>query len=545
MPRAKKKAAAAAAATAPAQSSPAPSAPRTIPPQLQHLYEASQRALAEDAGLRVRGAAGGHNGAAHTDSDNDDDDAGSRARASAGAGGDQESSHIDMRIPPWAGILLRVLLALFWPAWVKECVHLHTHGISPYDGGVCHQAPLLIGLFEYVPSILTPFVFILADVAISRLLVHIAEYKRQLQIKESWPAPVVLPETEPVSEGLIGENDFGVGQVDVDEDLRLLKRHQVIKSTPWTDPNIRQETISKDDPTRPVDLLINPKDISTMYLLNPFSIIICIAQSTQLFSSLAVVAAIYFSTRGRVGKAGLAIAAGAYLSIYPLLLLPPCILMIASACRKPVLWAASRTLLVVAGALGALLLSSLVMIGDWSFINATYGTIFFVTDLTPNVGLFWYFFIEMFDQFRTFFLVVFHITAVVFVVPLTMRFSTSPLMAAFLLSGVIALFKSYPSIADTAVMLTMSTLFPEVFKYAKYTFVALNSLAYASVLGPLFFNLWVYSGAGNANFFYAITLVFALAQVVYLVDVAFAYLRREWERTHPGWRRMRLEVVQI
>lgn len=32
-----------------------------------------------------------------------------------------------------------------------------------------------------------------------------------------------------------------------------------------------------------------------------------------------------------------------------------------------------------------------------------------LTDLSPNVGLWWYFFIEMFDHFRPFFLAIFSV----------------------------------------------------------------------------------------------------------------------------------------
>lgn len=44
-----------------------------------------------------------------------------------------------------------------------------------------------------------------------------------------------------------------------------------------------------------------------------------------------------------------------------------------------------------------------------------------VSDLTPNLGLFWYFFIEMFDQFRPFFLIVFQIHVFIFAVPISIK----------------------------------------------------------------------------------------------------------------------------
>lgn len=86
---------------------------------------------------------------------------------------------------------------------------------------------------------------------------------------------------------------------------------------------------------------------------------------------------------------------------------------------------------------------SYLVTGSWKFLEATYGVMWvprcgifiplielicshafrlFVPDLTPNVGLYWYFFIEMFDQFRTFFLCVFQILAFVFVIPISTAF---------------------------------------------------------------------------------------------------------------------------
>ena len=45
-----------------------------------------------------------------------------------------------------------------------------------------------------------------------------------------------------------------------------------------------------------------------------------------------------------------------------------------------------------------------------------------VPDLTPNIGLFWYFFTEAFEHFRVFFLCVFQINAFIYVLPLSVRF---------------------------------------------------------------------------------------------------------------------------
>lgn len=67
----------------------------------------------------------------------------------------------------------------------------------------------------------------------------------------------------------------------------------------------------------------------------------------------------------------------------------------------------------------------------------------------------------------------------------------------------------------------------------RYTFPALAALLYGTLLGPAFHHLWIYAGSGNANFFYAITLVWSLALLILLTDTIYAILRDEWEVERP------------
>ena len=50
---------------------------------------------------------------------------------------------------------------------------------------------------------------------------------------------------------------------------------------------------------------------------------------------------------------------------------------------------------------------------------------------------------------------------------------------------------------------------------------------YSLCLFPTFHHLWLYSGSGNANFFYASTLVWAISQGGILLDFLSAKGRRE------------------
>ena len=78
-----------------------------------------------------------------------------------------------------------------------------------------------------------------------------------------------------------------------------------------------------------------------------------------------------------------------------------------------------------------------------------------VPDLTPNIGLFWYFFTEMFDHFYLFFTYVFQLNPFIYVIPLALRFEDNIPLLSFTLCTIMAIFKSYPSIGDVGFYLSL------------------------------------------------------------------------------------------
>lgn len=234
-----------------------------------------------------------------------------------------------------------------------------------------------------------------------------------------------------------------------------------------------------------------------------------------------------------------AISFAAYLSMYPMLLLPPLVLLAYDRQNEKrriaslVTFALKNVLVVVACSAILLLMSFLLTDNSWEFLARTYGIQLTLSDLTPNVGLWWYFFIEMFDSFRAFFLGVFWLHLASYPAALSIRLRTQPLVVLTILLGTFSIFKPYPSIADASLFLAMVPLFRHVFPLMRYSFVTSSTLLYASFLGPAFYHLWIYAGSGNANFFYAITLVWSLGQSLLVSDLTFAVLRDEWEVERP------------
>lgn len=227
----------------------------------------------------------------------------------------------------------------------------------------------------------------------------------------------------------------------------------------------------------------------------------------------------------------------AYLSMYPALLLPPLVLLAYDRSQtpgktQPIKFVGSCVGVAVA-TVAALFQMSYFITGSWEFLSSTYGIQLTLTDLTPNVGLWWYFFIEMFDSFRSFFLAVFWLHLSSYVGALSIRIRRQPLLVITLLLGIFGIFKPYPSISDTSLFLAMTPLYRHVFPLMRYTFVIAATILYSTFLGPAFYYLWIYAGSGNANFFYAITLVWSLGQSLLVSDLTFAALRDEWEVERP------------
>lgn len=48
-----------------------------------------------------------------------------------------------------------------------------------------------------------------------------------------------------------------------------------------------------------------------------------------------------------------------------------------------------------------------------------------------------------------------------------------------------------------------------------------------TVLGPIMWYLWIFAGSANANFYFAITLVYSSTEIFLLSDLLYAHLRRK------------------
>ncbi|KAK4052690.1 hypothetical protein OIV83_001977 [Microbotryomycetes sp. JL201] len=286
---------------------------------------------------------------------------------------------------------------------------------------------------------------------------------------------------------------------------------------------------------------------ASIYLLHPFTIATSLAKSTTVFGNAIVVWSIAtalegtksykFSSlppnltyhgiyAGSLVPACFLLSLATHVSMYPALLLPPLVLVAQQSSATNMRKAALMGTVAFMAHQAAVLCLSRWTTGSWSFVDSVYKVALTVPDLTPTIGLAWYFFIEMFDHFRAFFVGVFQLHVLIHVAPLTYAFRRDPLFAIVLLVGVIAIFKSYPSLGDFGLWHGLLATYSEMATHLTRPLFLVCLMVYPLFLLPTFHHLWLYSGSGNANFFYASTLVWTISQIMILIDVLHVAFKR-------------------
>lgn len=275
-----------------------------------------------------------------------------------------------------------------------------------------------------------------------------------------------------------------------------------------------------------------------LYALNPLVLLSCVSQSSVIFTNVFTSTAILCALKGNLFTFAVALGAASYLSIYQLLLLMPSLYLLSRGNSQR----ARATFAVLGVSIVLLQLSSVVTGGSWTFLRATYWSQMNFEKLFPNLGLWWYFFIEMFDMFIPFFKAAFNIFVASFVLPFSIRFQRQPFYALVLCIGWITLTKPYPTLGDAGFFFSFLPFYKPLFGYMRCPLLSVLLFIHAIILSPIFYHLWVDLGSGNSNFFYAISLVYALALGFVLIDLCWSMLRIEFDDGKPNYN---LKVTQI
>ncbi|GME73165.1 unnamed protein product [Ambrosiozyma monospora] len=166
---------------------------------------------------------------------------------------------------------------------------------------------------------------------------------------------------------------------------------------------------------------------------------------------------------------------------------------------------------------------------SFNFIKLNYTSIIQFKKITPNLGIWWYFFTEIFEFFNNFYLMVFNLYSFIFIIPLTIKFADDTTFTIWMCIGFIIFSKQYPVIADITLFYSLLIIFKKYFSKLKFSpIVSYMSLFIILLLLPIFYRVWMISNSGNANFFYAIGLVLSLIEIIIMSDFIWSKIQVNW-----------------
>jgi GPI-anchor transamidase subunit U len=410
--------------------------------------------------------------------------------------------------------------------WARlvECAHLNSHGHAVYDGDMCTMPPLLVWLASHFlrhfpdDTVLLPALWILLDLLAALCVLGIARAHLSME-RRRLASALRQQQPQPMS-----AEDVALIWASVDLTART--------STPGVAGAASESVASSSSSSSPSSSSLLSPECAAMaaFLLGPWTVLTCLSCSTQVLSNTLVLGGVWFAISGlREQCAAFVVLA---VSVTPsMLLVAPGLVWLSciSKSQQSLSRALGSTAFMALAFLNYLLyLSYQLCDRTFSFLRP-FAVLFALTDQTPNLGLTWYFTTEVFAEFRLFFVGLFALHPLVYIVPLWMRLKYSPL---FLLCATFAaglLTKPHATLADAVPYLALLFVFADEVRLLRFKFPVVVSFLACAVALPATWHLWLYSGSGNSNFFFGMTVLYNVAHIVLLVDALTVHrLRERW-----------------
>ncbi|KAJ8676512.1 hypothetical protein QAD02_012299 [Eretmocerus hayati] len=391
----------------------------------------------------------------------------------------------------------RVEISTALNSWkrITEGVHLRSIEVDPYSGDLFHETPLGLVMYGFIQKHLSVLgisvFFTIIDLATAVVLgLTATHYIKELGLK--------------------------------DEEEKLL----------WEKKNKGDKEQNCSSITAPSSASIFY--VSAAYLFNPYIVLNCVGLTTTVITNFLISMTLLAMVKRSILIVSFSVAFLTLQGLYPICLIVPASIYVIRDTKPDGLSKKIITILVsFCSMLIALFSISYWIMGSWSFIRSTLGFILLVPDLRPNIGLYWYFFTEMFEHFRSLFIASFQINvSILFVVPLALRLRNDPMLLAFSYLAIDAIFKSYPCVGDVGFYLSLLPLWRHLFRHMQQGFIVGCFILFCTIFAPTVWHQWIYSRSANANFYFGVTLAFAIAQIFLLTDILFANVKREFALRH-------------
>ncbi|KAF7384909.1 hypothetical protein HZH66_011995 [Vespula vulgaris] len=371
---------------------------------------------------------------------------------------------------------------------VTEGVYLYNFGIDPYSGDLFHETPICLYAFNiiqrYFPWWALCLLFVGTDLISALCLAYVGN-----NYNNSWCSKEEEDKKQDVSQ----EKDNGTS---TKTDIALY--------------------------------------ILMVYLFNPYIILNCVGFTTTVFSNLLNSITLVAMVRHSIFWSCISIALLTLQNLYPISLLVPVAIYICNNESKKNVKSIIITLIITFLSIFTLLLGICYYImGSWSFLWNIFGFILLVPDVRPNIGLYWYFLTEMFEHFKSLFIASFQINVgFLYIVPLALKLRHQPILLAFSYLAIMTIFKSYPCVGDVGFYISLIPFWMHLFQHMQQGFIISCFILVCTGFAPIVWHQWIYARSANANFYFGVTLAFAVAQIFLLTDILFANIKYEFASRH-------------
>lgn len=379
---------------------------------------------------------------------------------------------------------------------LKEAFFYLDHGMDLYDGGVVHHPPLLVAALKLVQEasptyswVFFNLLFTLVDVGVAVKLVNLNRWYNAHQSKRA-------------QSSLAGFSDALM---------------------------------------------------AGFYLFNPLQILTCWSHSTQPLTYFLIVELLnQVLVDENAYRGAIALAVASYLSYTPVYLLVPFLALAAVVSPQKKVDHVIQCFAVFFASAATLLLLSFALTALPDFLTQCYWTLLLYLKISPNMGLWWYLFTEMFDFFTPLYLGIFNLYSFIFIVPITIRYFERELklgdsfLAVVLCYFWLSFTKLYPIFGDLGFGLSMLPIFKNtVVPHAKFLFVTSLLLIVVLLLSPIFYYCWIVLGNGNSNFFYSMNLIWGGVHVLIFLDFLWGRLVYDYIQEHNVKDALTLRLTQI
>lgn len=279
--------------------------------------------------------------------------------------------------------------------------------------------------------------------------------------------------------------------------------------------------------TQPMMIAIEeiPVLVGLVYYCNPFVIVSgALFQNFQNLIFLLYLLPLRVAESGNVPLATFWVAIATSLELYSIVYLVPVVILAGRKTgdyRRVIL----GTLMFFATWMTSLVVLNSLLVGGWWIHYHRYLDI-----VEPSLSTYWYFSMQMFDRFRTFYTVLIIGLPYIFVFPLTFRLHQYPIEFATILLLVNYAFSPNQTITFISFLYANIFMSPRTISRMRFAFLSILCLFVTIPLFAFFCWLWLETGSGNPNFLYFQCLLSNFFVISTTIDFVNATVMRDKAR---------------